>query len=1196
MTTTLVLGHSSDGYLESSSTTYATALAGANLIAPGSTLPLMFVGQSLGSGVRYVWQSFVRVDWVGSTTATPVAAYVRLTNNAAAGTNVTRDLELREYNWGTSLTTGNWRTPAQLAALTLRGRVAGAQQAGSLVVRAGLDLDQVESTATRRYVVCSSRNRNQQAPSGTEWNNLRQSITGNTAAQRVALLVTATTRHVMDLTLAAQVQLSDGTHVYLEQLNPGPEMGQYRVWHADSAGNATMVAAINAAADRRGAQSHTLTRDADDNLYVINQATGNHRINARALIKGAGYTWSLGTQRTGVLPVYDAPVNNVSAAWHPQGGAAGTLVVVAAHRPGPNTGTQMPYALLSCDHLLTGAGTLLRGSGDAEGRLIAGSAPDGFNNYANETGSLLEVVAAGPGSARGWVMSTAQHQVLGTAARQSLARYVLNAAGDGFSSMARTTDSVSGFSVKDADAKSRVLPISESQFVTVNASSTSSAGLTVKHRQNTGTSSEFVVLADVRLAAEGIASMPAAGTLATSPAWDAVYDPAGHRVWVYYTDASAPLRIMRTHVNLATGQAGRDEVEVTDLSGMWAGYTLRSIRVHRGSMVGQQVRLGIGLQTGASHTLIHADDWLNLPPEQPLLSPVANFDATGAVTLRWQFRDPNPGDAQSAYRIEIWDDESDTLALDTGKVASGAEEHVVAGGTLPNDAAYRWRARTWDALDVEGPWSEHGFFATSASGNTTIVFPAADNPAGLATGDVVVQWTVSGATQDHYRVRAVRTADEVVHSDTGWVPGTATTYLVTGLASEVEYRLEVTARASGVPSSTGTRLVTPDYTSPMEPVVTAVAVPGEAHIRIEVANPTPGEIVSGPDGTFEDGTTTGWQVVPGGAGTFVADDGTAWVGDYSGLLTPVGSPATVGVRPEEGVRAQVTGNHRYTLSSRLWRSASGSVRLAVDWYDDDGVLISSSHADVTADTEWELHEATFSAPPGAVRAGYGPTLLTPGTATLNLDALVLRTATDVPQPGEVAILRTTIDRADEEVPLDRYEQIAVIGPDSSHRDYLAASGRTYRYIARALATGATADSAPAQARVDYLGVWIHDPRNPEGTIRHYLHGRAQRSDTQQIAQEQRHYAGRHLPVTHFGEHAEEEWQITIDVPEGPTREETTRSLRAWHRLRLPVVVRDNRSRVWISTLSGFGVSDEVWGDQVSMTATRVDADTPGGEG
>ncbi|MCE7081167.1 hypothetical protein [Streptomyces sp. ST2-7A] len=1195
MTTTLVLGHSSDGYLESSHTTYATALSGANLLAPGAGLPLMFVGQSLGSGVRYVWQSFVRVDWVASTTATPVAAYVRMTNNAVAGTSVARDLELREYNWGTTLTTANWRTPAQLAALSLRGRVAGAQQAGSLVVRAGLDLGEVESTATRRYVVCSSRNRAQQAPSGTEWNNLRQSITGNAAGQRVALLVTATTRHVMDLTLAAQVQLSDGTHVYLEQLNPGPEMGQYRVWHADTGGGATMVAAINATADRRGAQSHTLARDADDNLYVLHQANGNHRINARALIKGPGHSWSLGVQRTAVLPVYDAPVNQVSAAWHPQGGGAGTLVVVAAHRPGPNIGTQMPYAFLSCDHLLTGAGALLRGSGDAEGRLVAGSAPDGFNNYANETGTLLEVVAAGPGSARGWVMSTAQHQVLGTNARQSLARYVLNAAGDGFSSMARTTDSVSGYSVKDADAKSRVLPVSDSQFVTVNASSTTSAGLTVKHRQNTGTSGEFVVLADVRLAAEGIVSMPAAGTLATSPAWDAVHDPAANRVWIYYTHASAPLRIMRTHVNLATGQAGRDEVEVEDLSGPWAGYTLRSIRVHRGPLVGQQVRLGIGLQSGASHTLIHADDWLNLPPEQPLLEPVANFDATNAVTLRWEFRDPNPGDSQSAYQVEVWDDESDTLTHDTGKTAGAVGEHVLAGGTLPNDASYRWRVRTWDALDVDGPWSENGFFATSASGNTTIVFPATDNDP-LATGDVVVQWEVSGATQDHYRVRAVRTADEVVHSDTGWVPGTATTHLVTGLASETEYRIEATARASGVPSSTGTRLVTPDYTSPMEPVITAVPVPGEAHIRLEIANPTPGEIVAGPDGTFADGTTTGWEVVPGGAGTFVADGTEAWVGDYSGLLTPSGSPATVGVRPEEGLRAEVTGNHRYTLSMRLLRSAAGSVRLAVDWYDDTATLLSTSTADVTADTTWELHEATFSAPPGAVRAGYGPTLISPGTTTLHVDALVLRTATDVPRPGEVAILRAPIDRPDEEVPGDRYEEIARIGADSSHRDYLAASGRRYRYLARAIAPGATADSAPADASVAFLGVWIHDARSPEGTIRQYLYGRAQRSDSVQVGQEQRHYAGRRRPVTHFGEHVTEEWQITIDVPEGPGREETTRSLRGWHGLRLPVVVRDNRSRVWISTLSGFGVSDEVWGDQVAFVATRVDSDLPGGEG
>jgi hypothetical protein len=83
----------------------------------------MFYGQSLGSGVRFVWQSFVRTDFTADTDATPVSAYLRVQAGSTAGTGTARDMEFRPYNWGTSVTTGNWRTPAQLGALPLAGRV-----------------------------------------------------------------------------------------------------------------------------------------------------------------------------------------------------------------------------------------------------------------------------------------------------------------------------------------------------------------------------------------------------------------------------------------------------------------------------------------------------------------------------------------------------------------------------------------------------------------------------------------------------------------------------------------------------------------------------------------------------------------------------------------------------------------------------------------------------------------------------------------------------------------------------------------------------------------------------------------------------------------------------------------------------------------------------------------------------------------
>src|SRR3546814_2975226 len=52
------------------------------------------------------------------------------------------------------------------------------------------------------------------------------------------------------------------------------------------------------------------------------------------------------------------------------------------------------------------------------------------------------------------------------------------------------------------------------------------------------------------------------------------------RVWVYYFDTADPQRLMRTHVDLNTGQAGQDEIEVNNSVGATGSDNL-AIRVHR---------------------------------------------------------------------------------------------------------------------------------------------------------------------------------------------------------------------------------------------------------------------------------------------------------------------------------------------------------------------------------------------------------------------------------------------------------------------------------------------------------------------------------------------------------------------------------------------------------------------------------------
>lgn len=1379
MTTTAVIATDADGYIESSSSSYASMLSGSNLIVPGNSDPLMFCGQSLASGVRYGWQSFVAFSWTADADQLPVAAYVRLRASQTTGSSTTRDLEVREYDWGAVVNTADWRTPAQLGSAALKGTVADANGAAGLTMRAGLALDEVDSTATLKYVLATSRNRLQQAPSGLEWTSLRQAETSNSVAQRPALYVTARTKSYLDLSAGAQVQLSDGTHMLLAaNAVAGGSVGFDLVHHDGT--TPTVIFAGSSVSGRRGAHAYAICRDTSDNIYLLNRSGVTNSLNCRVFAKGSGHSWSAGTIYSAALPTYDGDINNVSVAWHPQGGTSGTVVAVVGHEPG-SSGTQLAYALVSCDYLLTGSGSLLRGSGNAEGTIVNASAPDGFNNYINETGALLDVTAVrdanGATSAIGYVTSTAKHQILGSNNSQSVGRYQLNSSGTAFASSARTVDSTSGFSIKDADAKSRVIPVSESQWVTVNVSTSDDFGIVAKHRQFSAGS--FSTLADVRLDAEGLATMPEPSVLATSSAWDAVYDPATGYVWVYYVDTADSNRLMKTHIDLNTGLAAADEVEVDAAAGA-AGSTTHAIRVHRGEMAGQQVLISVASETsGGTHSLIYVTDDINQAPTAPTLVTEPNFDATSAATFEWVFNDPNSSDTQSAFQLEIYDDATDTLSHDTTKTASGTESYTLTGGTISNDATYRWRVRTWDAADEQGPYSGFSYFATSASGNVTVIDPASDNEE-LEAADLTIEWSVTGATQDDYRIVVVRTDTLATHSDTGWVTSSDVTYTVTGLLSEVEYEIQVTIRDTGVESSTGTRLVTPDYTYPEAPVVTVAGVDDGAYIQVSVDNPEPGDLVSTLDGEFEtnvDGWTTdaprlvgsasarnfgadvtvnvpsgvsdgdtmvlavtsnfdhahtvdaawgaavrdvttpvdghglalylraansepasytttwtnpsNWHsaailVLPGvkELGDFASatedsatsadhpsitvglDDwallightaesgprtepgtvtvlesqehgvivgyepqgtaGTAgpWTLSYAGtangiitmsqsltaaatveqstlqafggtgsaLVTAQGTPATAGIRPTAANRAEVTVNERYTVELMAYSAAGATVRAQIDWYDVSGNLLSSTSADTAVPaTTWTEVSHTSAAPAGATHAGYGPALVTPSdTEELYVDNVELRTASDVPEPTANQIWRSE----GTSTPI----LLATVDPGDAHRDYMAGSGRTYTYHARAVAAdGSTTDSATVEGTVRFQGVWIHDPDDPEDTIALYLYGKDQRSDASDKEQEQHHYVGREHPVTHWGEHTTDTWQVTAHIPSGSDRLAVTDTLRAWDDLRDTIVVRDNRGRVWVSTMSGFSVDDANFGDSVSFTMTRVSSDIPGGE-
>jgi hypothetical protein len=1241
MTTAAAVANANDAYLFSGATSYSSALAGPADGVSATDDTTLFVGQQR-SGANYtIWQSFVEFGFTATAITGPTTAHIRLYSSSTTGTNVNRGLDVQTYDWGTALNTADWRTPAQLT-LAQNKRVASLDQihnAGTgLALRAGVnDVALYDNSGTFRYVIESTRNRLQNTPSGLEYNGFRSgNYNGGGTGYSPTLLVGELQNTRLARSLGAQVQLSDGSHMYLEFANPVSGTDDNTLVHRTVSGVSTnILTATNQSSPRRGAQTYGMCRDSRDNVYVINQSDTFNALNCRVFTK-SGSSWVAGTIRTGALPTYGGEINNVAVTWHPQGGTYGTLVAVVGHRASANNGTQMAYALINCDYLITGKGSLFRGSGDAENKLVALTSTDGFNNFANDTGTLLDISAATVGSDRGFVMSTARHQILGGSSGQSIARYTLNSAGTGFSENWWFHDTHSGYSLKDANAKSRVLPISDTQYVTVNASSSTAFGIVVKHRQQQA--DQFNVLSDVRLDAQGLTTMAAPSAYSAANNWDAVYNPLDHRVWVYYFDQANPNRLMRTHVDLNTGQAGRDQIEVASGVGV-AGSENQAIRVHRHHTIGEQVLVSIANRTsGGTHTMIYVADTINVAPSQPTVLTKANFDADEASTFQWAFNDLNAGDTQSFARLQIdnattearvWDswagadafgrevaaggwgtadrggnwsnnggsttdysvtggvglhshvtnniyritylpdvqtadvditatvtfpvvptgdshyafvmarinatvdqfyfvrlsvstagevamsvrkrlpaetflsvgsatythlagqsykvrflvkgnvlrakfwptDQTEpawqTEVTDTSLTAAGSvglrsllggastnafpvviswddftalagstdASYVLPAGSLTNEQDWRWRVMTWDRYGEQSPWSEYGFFTTSASGVVNITDPATDNDPDMVTANYLVMWEVTGTTQQAYRVVVTRTDNGTSLVDTGWVTSTATQYLVEGMLSDIEWQVAVTVRdAAAVESNTATRLITPNYNAPEVPIVTFDVADEDGYIQLNITNPEP-----------------------------------------------------VGDRPNPSVN--------------------------------------------------EIHRRVYSA-----------------------------TNPDGP-----------------------YEVLGQTDPDGTLKDFTAASGVLYEYRVRAIAGEYFTDSTPtvADRELSLQGIWLHDPDDPAVTTRQFLYGKDNRSTAIDIKGVTQQFAGRVFPVTDFGEHEEEDLSVTVDIPHGPTHRIEEADLRAFAEMRRTLYLRDNRGRACYGTMSGYQQNDQAWGVTVGFKFGRV---------
>ncbi len=79
----------------------------------------------------------------------------------------------------------------------------------------------------------------------------------------------------------------------------------------------------------------------------------------------------------------------------------------------------------------------------------------------------------------------------------------------------------------------------------------------------------------------------------------------------------------------------------------------------------------------------------------------------------WTFTDPDLGDTQSAYRVQV-DNNSNFSSPedDSGKVNSGSQNYATPLGKLSYNTTYFWRLMVWDSKDAGSSWITGTSFTT----------------------------------------------------------------------------------------------------------------------------------------------------------------------------------------------------------------------------------------------------------------------------------------------------------------------------------------------------------------------------------------------------------------------------------------------------------------------------------------------------
>ncbi|EFM08671.1 hypothetical protein PaecuDRAFT_4465 [Paenibacillus curdlanolyticus YK9] len=178
----------------------------------------------------------------------------------------------------------------------------------------------------------------------------------------------------------------------------------------------------------------------------------------------------------------------------------------------------------------------------------------------------------------------------------------------------------------------------------------------------------------------------------------------------------------------------------------------------------------------------------NQAPNAPAsLNPGSTSSATpvlvpGNATLSWSFTDPDAGDTQTAYQVQIYN--GTTLVVDSNWVVSSLNSYTVSVANPSRNTTFNWKVRTKDNAGAISAFSPLYYVKTNAL--PTAVITSYSDGQQLADNVLTFTWTYSdanGQAQSNYQILGSQNNWATVAYNSGVLNGGATSFTTTPLAS-----------------------------------------------------------------------------------------------------------------------------------------------------------------------------------------------------------------------------------------------------------------------------------------------------------------------------------------------------------------------------------------------------------------------------